>query len=152
MNNKQLDMVLGYLNEGTEININEFLNEASIGKIEIDCNKKDDESMFNDAIKYLKKHWEKIFDSVAKDTLNYIKQYALDKDKLKFNNLNSVKKSLKSTGGRFLGSRNTKDGKYFEFALHFEHPVPDKDLHTIFLDDCMVSEKEAVIGKCTFEG
>ena len=29
MNNKQLDMVLGYLNEGTEINKEEFLNESS---------------------------------------------------------------------------------------------------------------------------
>ena len=29
MNNKQLDMVLDYLNEGTEIDIDEFLNEAN---------------------------------------------------------------------------------------------------------------------------
>jgi hypothetical protein len=28
MNNKQLDMILGYLNEGAEIDIDEFINET----------------------------------------------------------------------------------------------------------------------------
>lgn len=29
MNNKQLDMVLGYLNEGNEIDMEEFINEGA---------------------------------------------------------------------------------------------------------------------------
>ena len=147
-----LDEALEYLNEDIKNQHYKFLNETSIGKIEIDCNKKDDESMFNNAIKCLKKHYDEILDSVARDTLNYIKHSASDKDKSKFNNLTSVKKSLKNTGGRFLGLHTIKDAKYFGFALQFEHPVTNKDSHTIFLDDCMISEKKVIIGKCTFEG
>ena len=36
MNDKQLDMVLGYLNEGTEINKEEFLNEGLFQKLKED--------------------------------------------------------------------------------------------------------------------
>jgi len=98
MNNKQLDMVLGYLNEGIEINKEEFLNETGeiVGEFIISINNKNytvynnDELKVDDKLKAqvtkeaskLIKNERKIIDQVYKlYEKNYGNNYEEDKKK-----------------------------------------------------------------------
>lgn len=153
---EKLDLALNYLNEGI------LVESVSINKskIKLDCNKKEDEKYFDEAMKCLKKHWDKIIDAVAEDVKNYVDmciKYGKENKSYvdfckKYDSIDKIKKSLNHTGGRFLGKTTIKGTEYFDFAMHFHHPVPDRDGHTIFLDFCCVNESKYFIQKCTFEG
>ena len=118
---------------------------------------------FKDNIKILKANWSTVINKVAEDTKNYIdsclsetlKYIETHPDKgknyqkyidlcKKYDTIDKVKKSIKFFSGRYTG-----DGW---FALVFDHPVPDKDGHSIFMDDCKIINGKVKCGHCTFEG
>jgi hypothetical protein len=107
MNNRQLDMILGYLNEGTEVNKEEFLNETTYDKTKYHIDNGEEEKLvfkrFKTILNFLKNK-----NMLSKEGIQEL-QYGISEDTI----IND--------------SMLTKEGKKF-LSKYYDKIIAEKDV------------------------